>query len=124
MYILQGRKKRFYGGRGKLSRNFGHHGWQATKKLRKKKNWLKRPRAVPQNRNSDQNINDSFRILFLKILLRAYNAFIFAHTFQWTSSEFFFNFQIFQQKVAKPTKTSKKDHSFHNTVSLKKPHSF
>ena len=31
-----------------------------------------------------------FTILFLKILLRACNAFIFVHTFQWTSSEFFF----------------------------------
>ena len=68
-----------------------------------------------------------FRILFLKILLRACNAFIFIHMFQWTSSEFFFNFQIFQQKVSKPTKAREKDHSIqftvHNTVSLKKPHS-
>ena len=31
---------------------------------------------------------------------------------------------IFLQKVSKPTKTSKKCHSFYNTVSLKKPHSF
>ena len=26
--------------------------------------------------------------------------------------------------VSKPTKTSEKDHLFHNTISLKKPHSF
>ena len=31
---------------------------------------------------------------------------------------------IFWQKVSKPTKTNKKDYSFHNTVLLKKPHSF
>ena len=35
-----------------------------------------------------------------------------------------FIFQIFKQKVSKPTKTSKKDRSFYNTLLLKKPHSF
>ena len=48
-----------------------------------------------------------FRILFLKILYRAYHFFIFANTFQRTSSEFFFNFRFSsrnsqsQQKLAK-----------------------
>ena len=65
--ILQGRRKLFYGGGGggggvcvgvggvggrrgggvRLSKNFGHHGWPATKN--KKKHWLKRPKAVPEN---------------------------------------------------------------------------
>ena len=30
----------------------------------------------------------------------------------------------FVQKVSKPAKSTEKDHSFYNTVSLKKPHSF
>ena len=30
-----------------------------------------------------------FGITFLKIVFRAYNVFIFAHTLQWVSSEFF-----------------------------------
>ena len=48
-----------------------------------------------------------FRILFLKILIRAYNVFIFLQTFQWTLWEFFFNFRFSstksqsQQKLAK-----------------------
>ena len=32
-----------------------------------------------------------FVILFLKIFFRPYNFFIFVHTFQWTSSEFFYS---------------------------------
>ena len=57
---------------------------------------------------------------------RAYNFFILFHTFQCTLSEFCFVllfFFIFWQKVSKPAKTSEKDHSFYNTVSLKIPHS-
>ena len=45
---------------------------------------------------------------------------IFIHTFWWTSSDFF-SVSDFLEKVSKPTKTSKKDHSFHNIVLLKKP---
>ena len=41
----QGRRKLFYG--GGLSKNVGHYGWPTTKN-EKKKNWLKRPKAVPQ----------------------------------------------------------------------------
>ena len=63
-----------------------------------------------------------FGILFLKIFFWAYNFFIFVLTFQWKSSEFFL-FQAFQ-RVSKPTRINEKHHSFHNTVSLKKPHSF
>ena len=36
----------------------------------------------------------------------------------------FLKFQIFQQNVSKPTKSSKKDRTFYNTVSPKKRHSF
>ena len=36
----------------------------------------------------------------------------------------FFQFQIFQQKPSKPTKSSEKGHSFYNIISLKKPPSF
>ena len=31
---------------------------------------------------------------FKKLLFRTYNLFIFVHTFQWTSSDFFFNFRL------------------------------
>ena len=68
--------------------------------------------------------NLRFGILFLKDY--------FGHiTFLYSSAHpsghdqnFFFQFQIFWQKVSKPTKTSEKDHSFYNTVLLKKPHLF
>ena len=36
----------------------------------------------------------------------------------------FLNFSFSCKSVSKPTKTSEKDHSFYNTVSLKQPHSF
>ena len=47
-----------------------------------------------------------FGILSLKIFFqyRAYNFFMLVHTFQWTLSEFFFNFLIF----SKSKKTSEK----------------
>ena len=31
-----------------MSKNVGHHGWPTTKN-KKKKHWLKRPKAVPKN---------------------------------------------------------------------------
>ena len=96
MNILQGLKELFHGGGGgDLSKNVGHHGWPTTKN--KKKHWLKRPKAVP------------------KFILGIQRFYIRPHV-----HEFFFNFQIFKQKVSKPTKICEKDHS----VSLKKPHSF
>ena len=93
------------GGGRSLSKNVGCHGYPTTK--------IKKTLA-----------NLIFGILFLTILFRTYNAFILVHMFQWTLSDLFFNFQILYQKVSEPTKTSKKDHSFYNTVSLKVPHSF
>ena len=68
--------------------------------------------------------NIIFGILFFKILFWAYNFFILIHTSQRTSSEFFSNFRSSKQKVSKPAKASLKDHSFYNTVLLKKSHSF
>ena len=73
-----------------------------------------------KKKKKDPNL--MFGILFLKIFFRAYNFFIFVLTFQWKSSEFFL-FQAFQ-RVSKPTRINEKHHSFHNTVSLKKTHSF
>ena len=65
-----------------------------------KLHWLKRPEKIPKKlRNLDQKINDS-------------------------KHQIIYQFQIFWQKVSKPTKTSKEDHSFYNTASLKKPHIF
>ena len=72
------------------------------------------------------NENLIFGILFLKNItsVSAIQLFKFVRTFQWKLSEFFLNFLIFHQKVSKSTKTNEKDHSFYNTISLKKPHSF
>ena len=44
--------------------------------------------------------------------------------FKTSYLKFIFSFQIFEQKVSKPTKTSKKDHSFYNAVLPKKPYPF
>ena len=42
--------------------------------------------------------NIIFGILFLKILFRAYDVFIFVHTFQWTLSEFLLIFRFYRRK--------------------------
>ena len=66
-----------------------------------------------------------FGILFLKMLFRTYdffrtyNFFIFVQTCQWPSSEIF----LIPDLLAESLK-AKKDHSFFNTVLLRKPHSF
>ena len=52
--------------------------------------------------------NGIFGILFLKILFWAYNFFIFAQTFQRTSSEFLFNFRFSSRK----SQSQQKQHSF------------
>ena len=59
------------------------------------------------------------QFMFLETFFRAYSILIFVNIFQWTSSEFFFNFRFFS-RVSKPVKTTEKGHSFYNTVSLKK----
>ena len=62
-----------------------------------------------------------FGILFLKVLFRAYKAFIFVQTFQWISSEFFLISDFLaESRKANKKKTCKKDHTFYNTVLLKK----
>ena len=79
-------------GRWGLSNNAGHHGWPTTKKL-KKKHWLERPKTVPLKDEISVKINNSkFYIWnsFFENIFLAYNFFIFVHTFQWTSSEFYF----------------------------------
>ena len=45
---------------------------------------------------------------FLKILFRTYNFFIIVHTFQWTSSEFFFTFRFSSKKSQSQQKLAKK----------------
>ena len=89
-------------------------------------NWVKMSAAMVTRRRKIKKTlaNLIFGILFLTILFRTYNVFILVHMFQWTLSDLFFNFQILYQKVSEPTETSKTDHSFYNTVSLKKRHSF
>ena len=44
-------------------------------------------------------------IFFLKNLFRAYNVFMFVQRFQWTSSEFFFNFRFSSRKFQSRQKT-------------------
>ena len=61
-----------------------------------------------------------FVILFLKIFFRAIN--FIPHVLVNIIRVFLF--QNLKQKISKSIKTSQKDHSFYNTVSLKKPHSF
>ena len=63
-----------------------------------------------------------FGIPFLKILFRAYNFIIFVHTFQWTSSEFFFNFRFSSRKSQSQQKLEKRSlilqYSFAQKTSL------
>ena len=66
------------------------------------------------------NICNSF---LENIISRACNLFIFIHTHQWTSSEFFYS-RFSSRKFQGQQKLARKDHSFYNTVSLKTPHSF
>ena len=77
-------------------------------KITKKTRWLKRPKAVPQK--------TKFVILFLKILFRA------CHFSLHVPMDIIRVFFIpdFVAKISKPIKTSEKDHSFYNTVLLKK----
>ena len=96
-----------------LSENVGHHGWPRTKN--KKKHWLKRPKAVPQKRNLDQNINDSKShtcILGVNIISEHYQSF------------YILDFRFSSGKSQSQQKISEKDNLTYNTVSLKKPHSF
>ena len=67
--------------------------------------------SAKKKRNLHQNINDSKSHIwnyFLRVLFRAHNFFIFVHTFQWTSSPFFFNFRFFSRKSQSHQKLAKK----------------
>ena len=86
------------GGRGGVKMLAAIAGW--CWKIKKKKHWLKRPETVPQNL--------IFKFIFLKIFFRTWNFFIFVHTFQWTSSDFFFNFRFFSRKSQSQEKLPKK----------------
>ena len=46
--------------------------------------------------------------------------FVFIHAFQWTLSEFFYNFRFSSRESQSQKKTTEKDHSFCKAVSLKK----
>ena len=61
-------------------------------------------------------------ILFLKILFRANEGFIFVQTFQWIPFEFFFNFRFSSKKSQSQQKLAKK--ITHFTVLIKKLYSF
>ena len=83
-----------HGGGGGLSKNIGHHSYRRRKIL--KYHWLKRPKTVTKNKILEQKINDSKPHIWIFHLD--------------------FSFQIFYQKVSKPTKTSKKNPNSLNIV--------
>ena len=64
-----------------------------------------------------------FGIPFSKILFRAY-IFLYSSAHSSGYHQSFFLVSDFLAKVTKPTKSSGKDHSFYNKVSLKKSYSF
>ena len=93
-----------------------------AEKLKKKKHQLKRPKAVlqktefgPKCKYSTSHICNSF---FENIISGIQLFYIRPHV-PVVIIRVSFLFQIFQQRVSKPRKTSQKDHSFYNTVSLK-----
>ena len=64
-----------------------------------------------------------FGILFFWKYYFSYFRHYFTHLHQCTS-EFFFNFRFSSRKSQSQKKLAKKDESFYNTVSQKKPHKF
>ena len=92
----------------------------------KKKHWLKRPKSVPKKRNLDQNVYDSkseiWNSCFESIISGIQLFYICPHVPVDIVRVFLVFFS--SRKYLKPTKTSEKDRSFYNKVSLKKPHLF
>ena len=86
-------------GGGGLSINVAHHGWPMAKAF---KNTLV---TKPQNSSKKQHLDQK---------VDPWKAFI------WSLS---INLR-FSGRFSKPTKSSSKDHSFYNKISLKKHHSF
>ena len=78
----------------------------------KKNHRLNPPKAVPWKAKLGPKYkwfkNLIFRILFLKILFRAYKVFIFVQTFHWISSDFFFSFRLSSRKCRSQQKLTKK----------------
>ena len=103
-HTFQGRRKLFMmAGWVKMWTAMAGQLWKIEKK--KKKRWLKRPKAVSQKTKFGPKYK-WFKNSYLKLF---FWIFIFIHKVQWTSSEIFFNFKFF----------TKKDLSFYNKVSLK-----
>ena len=119
---MQGLRKPFYGGWGWVKMSATMVGWRQKNF---KKHWLKQPKSVGKKTKFGQK-HDSNLIsgtLFLKIFFRAY-FFIFVQTFQWTSSGFFLISDFPAEKSQSQQKLARKDHTFHNTVLLKKTSHF
>ena len=78
----------------------------------------------PKKESLDQNINTSKSYICNSFFENVISVIQLWSTRSSGHHQSFFLFQIFQQKVSKSIKTSEKDHSFYNTVSFKKHHSF
>ena len=89
----------------------------------KKKNWPKRPKAVPQKSKFGQKYkwfkNSSLEFFFRKYY---FGHAIFLCSFKRASGHHQ-SFFLISDLLAESLK-AKKDHSFYNTVLLRKPHSF
>ena len=86
--------------------NVGHH--SLLTKNNKRKTLDKTPESSPLKRNLDEDINDSKSHIwnsFFENIISSIQSF---YIRPQVPVELFFNFQIFKQKVSKPTETSKK----------------
>ena len=111
-HTFQGRRKLFND--GWLSKNVDRHGWPTLKNWKKKKKrWLKRPKAVSQKTKFGPKYK-WFKNSYLKLF---FWIFIFIHKVQWTSSEIFFNFKFFSRKSQSQQKLPKK--IFHFTIQFR-----
>ena len=102
-------------------------GWRQKKKKKKILAEMKCPKDVPQKTNFGPKYK-LFKISYLEFFLWKYyfghTQFLYSSTRSSGHDQSFFLFQIFEQKVSKPTKISEKDHSFYNKVLLKNTYSF
>ena len=104
-FIKQGRRKLFDG--GGLSKVFGRHSLPTSKIWKKKKHWLKRPKAVPQKTKFGPKFK-WFKISYLKLLFWKY---FFGHTIflysSTRSSGHHQSFFLISDFLAESLKTSK-----------------
>ena len=92
---------------GRLSKNVTHHGWSTTKTLKKALD--KTPQRSPP---------------ILKYYF-SHTTFLYSSARSSGHDQYFFLISDFLAESLKvKSKTSEKDHTFYNTVSLKKPHSY